>query len=345
MEKRNGRKLSLKELHFARKDIIRLYRSGLKRSAIVEICGLSLHSVSKAINLYKQNGMKALEPSKPGVRSGDRNRLTRDQEVEIQQMIRDKRPEQLKLDFALWNRTAVCLLVREKYGIELPIRTMGDYLKRWGFTPQKPIKRAYEQSSTAVQEWLDTTYPVIAKKAKEENADIHWGDETALKNTEVYGRSYSPRGKTPIAYVHGGSRKQVSMISSITNHGKVRWMIIEGAFNSDRFIEFLKCLIKDTDKKVYLILDNLGVHHSKPVKAWVEENKSRIELFFLPSYSPELNPDEKLNADMKHAIASAKCARTTDKLKSKAENHMAMLDKSPQRVRSFFQASDTRYAA
>ena len=151
MEKRNGRKLSLEELHFARKEIIRFYRSGMKRSEIVQISGLSLHAVSIAINLFKSGGQKSLSPSKPGPRKGDRCRLTSSQATEIQKIIRDKRPEQLKMDFALWDRNAVSLLVKNTFGVDLPTRTIGDYLKRWGFTPQKPIRRAYEQNPVAVE--------------------------------------------------------------------------------------------------------------------------------------------------------------------------------------------------
>jgi len=345
MEKQNGRKLSLDELYYARKQIIRYYRSGKKRAEIVATIGLSLHAVSKAINLYKQGGLEALIPAKPGLRSGAGRVLSKEQEQMVQKLIRDKLPEQIKMDFALWTRGAVCLLIKEKFNLDLPIRTVGDYLSRWGFTPQKPIRRAYEQNQVAVQRWLDQEYPLIAATAKAEKAEIHWGDETGLSTSDVRGRSYAPKGKTPVLYIHGGTRKQVSMVSTVTNQGKVRWMIIDGAFNSDRFIEFLKYLVKDADKKIHLILDNLGVHHSKPVKEWVEEHKKQIELHFLPSYSPELNPDEKLNADLKWAVGSTKCVRTPEQLKVKAENHMNFLDKKQERVQSFFRAEDTQYAA
>ncbi len=131
---------------------------------------------------------------------------------------------------------------------------------------------------------------------------IRWGDETALVNTDVRGRSYSPKGKTPVAMAIGGTRQKLSMIASVTNQGKGRWMIIEGAFNHEKLIEFLASLITDAGRKVFLILDNLGVHHCKPVKAWLAQRRQQIEVFYLPSYSPELNPEERLNADLKHVI-------------------------------------------
>ena len=239
----------------------------------------------------------------------------------------------------------MALLVEQEFGILLPVRTMGEYLKRWGFTPQRPITRAYEQRPEAVKAWLDEQYPQIAQRAKDEDAEIHWGDETAVVNTDVRGRGYQPKAQTPVAYAMGGTRHKLSMNSTVTNQGKARWMIIDEAFNSDKLIEFLEALIKDLPKKVFLILDNLRVHHSKPVKAWLAEHQAQIEVFYLPSYSPELNPDERLNADLKYALGSRVQFRTKDKLKAATKAHMDMLDKNPERVRSYFQDPRVRYAA
>ena len=135
------------------------------------------------------------------------------------------------------------------------------------------------------------------------------------------------------------------MIATVTNQGKTRWMIIDDAFNSEKLIEFLDALIKDAGKKVFLILDNLRVHHSKPVKAWVAERKEKIELFYLPSYSPELNPEERLNADLKYAIGSKVPARTKAKQRTVATEHMEQLEQSPERIKSFFQDPRVKYAA
>lgn len=220
------------------------------------------------------------------------------------------------MDFALWNRAAVMQLIERTYGITLSVRGVGNYLSRWGFTPQKPIKKTYEQRPEAVQAWLDEHYPEIERRAKAEGAESHWGDETALVNTDVRGRSYAPAGQTPVTYTVGRTRQKLSMIATVTNQGKTRWMIIDEAFNSDKLIEFLGVLIKDGGRKVFLILDNLRVHHRKLGKAWVAERQDKIELFYLPSYSPELNPEKRLNADLKQAICSKVPARTKAKLKS-----------------------------
>ena len=218
----------------------------------------------------------------------------------------------------------------------MSVRGVGNYLKRWGFTPQKPIKKAYEQRPKAVQAWLDEQYPEIEKRVKSEEAEIHWGDETAVVNTDVRGRGYAPVGKTPVTFAVGGTRQKLSIVATVTNQGKRRCMIIDESFDSDKLIEFLQALIQDAGKKVFLILDNLRVHHSKPVKAWVDEHKDKIELFYLPSYSPELNPEERLNADLKSALYTKVPVRTKPKLKAATTEHMQSLERSPERVQKFF---------
>lgn len=344
MEKDDGRKLSAQELKERRNQVIRAYQRGLNKKQISRDIGLSYPAVRNIISRFELAGSKSLMPGKKGCKKGDNRALTKEQEAQLRRIICEKRPEQLKMEFALWNRGAVMQLIKQEYGIQLSIRAVGNYLKRWGFTPQKPIKRAYEQRPEAVKKWLDDEYPAIEKRAKAEQAEIHWGDETAVVNTDVRGRSFAPKGKTPVTYTVGGTRHKLSMISTVTNQGKARWMIIEEAFNADKLIEFLEALIKDTDKKVFLILDNLRVHHSKPVKKWLEENKENIEVFYLPSYSPELNPDERLNADLKHEISSKVPVRTKVKLKEAASKYMKKLEQNPERVRSYFRDPRVAYA-
>jgi len=212
--------------------------------------------------------------------------LSKEQEKRIQKAIVDKEPDQLKLPFALWTRIAVQQLIKELFGINMPIRTVGEYLKRWGYTPQKPLRRAYEQNAKAVKKWLDEQYPAIVKKAKAEKAEIHWGDETGLCNDSQHGRSYVPRGQTPAIRLPA-KRERINLIFSITNQGKVRFMLYRNTMNAQTLIKFLKRLIKDVDQEVFLILDDLRVHHSKLVKEWLKDHEDQIELLFLPSYSPE----------------------------------------------------------
>jgi len=343
MEKEDARRLPPEAQHERRRQVIRAWKRGSNKAQIAEDLGLSYSGVDKIIRRYQAEGR--ITPQPRGRRQGVGRRLTQEQEARIRKLICDKRPEQMKLDFALWNRIAVSQLIEQEFGLTLPVRTVGEYLKRWGFTPQKPIRRAYEQRPEAVQAWLDTEYPAIAQRARQENGEIHWGDETAVVNTDVRGRGYAPKGQTPVAYTAGGQRHKLSMISTVTNQGKMRWMIIDEAFNADRFIEFLQALIKDAGRKVFLIVDNLRVHHAKPVKAWLAQRAEQIEVFYLPSYSPELNPDERLNADLKYAIGSKVAARTKTKLKTVTSEHMGMLEQNPDRVKAYFQDPRVLYAA
>jgi len=345
MDKEDARFQTLDRLHERRKQVVRLHRQGLGVMRIVSLSGLSYPTVRATIERYDEGGAAAVKPARRGKRAGQGRSLSVAQEASIQRTICDKRPEQLKMEFALWSRAAVMQLIERECGITLSVRGVGTYLSRWGFTPQKPIKKAYEQRPEAVQAWLTEQYPEIEQRAKAEGAEIHWGDETALVNTDVRGRSYAPAGKTPVAYAVGGTRQKLSMIATVTNQGKTRWMIIDDAFNTDRLIEFLDALIRDAGRKVFLILDNLRVHHAKLVKAWVAERADKIELFYLPSYSPELNPEERLNADLKYAIGSKVPARTKARLKAAATEHMHKLEQSPERIRSYFQDPRVKYAA
>eukprot|EP01037_Dinobryon_pediforme_P019828 gene19828-20316_t len=344
MEKEDARKLENAALYEKRKQVIRLYQRGQKRSDIARLVVLSHTAVSKIVKLFEMGGLAALKLKRRGRSHGQVRRLTEEQETLIQRLIVDNRPEQIKMDFALWSRTAVSQLIERECGVALPVRTIGEYLKRWGFTPQKPIKKAYEQRSEAVKKWLDEDYPEIAKRAHAEGAEVHWGDETALVNTDVRGRGFAPKGKTPVVYAPG-TRQRLSMIATVTNKGQARWQIIDGNYNADRLIDFLSSLIKDVGRKVFLILDNLRVHRSKPVKAWLAENKEKIECFYLPSYSPELNPEERLNADIKQVMRKKVPVRSKDKLRATVTEHMQFLEQHPERVASFFGDPFVKYAA
>jgi transposase len=345
MEREDARKLSPEAQQERRRQVVRAYKRGVNRRQISRDIGLSYSSVCMIVDRYKKDGLRGIESGQRGRPTGSCRTLNKEQEERVQRLIQEKRPEQLKMQFALWTRAAVMILIERECNIRIPVRSVGEYLKRWGFTPQKPIRRAYEQNPAAINKWLSETYQTIAKRAKTEGAEIHWGDETAVINTDVRGRSYAPKGDTPVAYVVGGTRQKLSMISTVTNHGKTSWMIIDGNFNHERLIEFLKALIKQTGRKVFLVLDNLGVHHCKPVKTWLSEHIEQIEVFYLPSYSPELNPDERLNGDLKHAIATRVPCRSKDKLLQAATNHMTAIEKNPERIKSFFKDPKIAYAA
>jgi len=327
-----------------REQAIRLIKSGRRKGEVADIIGVRAGTISAWWKDYQASGHQGLLSKKKGVKSEDKKLLSNAQELAIQKMIVDKLPEQLKLDFALWTRKAVKELVEQQYGIVLAITTMGDYLRKWGFTPQKPKKKAYEQCSQKVQKWLEEEYPAIKAQAKQEDAIIYWSDETGIKNQCNHGRSYSPKGKTPVKEFMS-KKFSVNMISAITNQGKVQFLLYSDSMNADKFIEFMQQLIKSSSQKIYLIVDNLRVHHCKIVKEWVAENKEKIALYFIPSYSPELNPDEYLNCDLKQGMSAKKSPKNVESLQSNVQNHMAMLQEKPERVKKYFEHKAINYAA
>jgi transposase len=344
MENMDFRKLSGNERYIIRRRAIILIKSGKKKKEVALIFGVRANTVTDWVKSYKTSGLNGLKDTVRGVKSEDKKLLSKKQEKEIQNLILDTMPDQLKLPYSLWTRKAVKELVEREFGVVMAINTMGDYLRSWGYSPQKPKKKAYEQNSKSVEKWLKEEYPAIKEKAKQEEAEIHWGDETGARNNSQHGRSYAPKGRTPVKKSMA-KRFSVNMISTVTNQGKVEFMIYSGSMNADRLIEFMTQLIKRKPKKTYLILDNLKVHHSKLVKKWVEENKSKIEVFHLPSYSPEKNPDEYLNCDLKYGLSINPAPRNEEQLKTNVKNHMIMLQKNEERVKKYFKHKDIKYAA
>lgn len=340
----DARKLNQQTQYELRKQVVRLREKGLDNQAISEIVGLCQSHVSTICKKYERGGLDAIKPGQRGRRHGAQRELTAEQEVGIQKLLVDKTPDQLKLSFALWTRDAVRLAIKQLYGRDLPLRTITDYLKRWGFTPQKPTKRAYEQNPKLVEQWHQTVYPEIQSRAKQEQAEIHWGDETGIQNDAYNAKGFAPKGKTPVVRLNA-TKSRVNMISSITNRGKVRFMLYRDTMTAKVLITFMSRLIKDSDCKVFLILDNLRVHHSKVVKVWLEENKEQIAVFYLPSYSPELNPDEYLNGDLKQCIRSGLPARSEKALTKKTRSFMRKLQNRPKHVQNYFRHPKIAYAA
>jgi transposase len=344
METIDMRSLSRAARHERRVQVIRLRKAGRTYDEIAAQTGLSRTGVFDICKRHEAAGAKALHDAPSGRKSGDGRLLESAQEAMVRKLITDKTPDQLKMPYALWTRAAVAQLIEQRFGIRLPIRTMGLYLARWGFTPQKPMKKAYEQSPAAVKKWLDEDYPVIAARAKAEGAEIQWGDESGLRSDDVRGRGFAPKGQTPVIRVNN-KRHGLSVISTVTNKGQMRWRIFDGALNTDILIDFLRRLIKGASKKLFLILDNLRVHHAKPVKAWLAEHADAIEVFYLPSYSPELNPDEMANADIKQAVTTLAPARSKLQLVKATARHLRSVQRQPERIRKYFEHDPVRYAA
>ncbi len=311
----DARKLSPEQQELLRQKAIRLREKGKTFRQIGQLLDVHPDTVGRWYQRYEVGGTEAIAVQKRGPKNKPR-RLTEQQEQLVIKAIRDQMPDQHKLDFALWTRRAIAQLIKQFWGIDIPVRPMGDYLKRWGFTPQKPLKKAWEQNPSRVDAWLKEEYPQIKARAKAGNAQIFWGDETGMKNHTQHGWCYAPKGQTPVQPLPA-KRVSLNMISAITNQGTVRFMLYESTMTAKVLKKFLRALIESTPGQVFLILDNLRVHHAKVVKRWLERKtvKRYLEVFFLPAYSPELNPDEYLHCDLKGMVHSGAAARSVSDLK------------------------------
>jgi transposase len=344
MEKRDARTLKIAAQQELRNQVVRMRKKGMKNPEVATLVGLSSTTTSGIWSKYKKGGMKAITIQKRGRRVGEKKHLSQEQEAKLIKRLIDTTPKQLKFKFVLWTREAVQQLIKHDYDIKMPISTVGKYLQRWEFTSQVPIKRAYERNDAKVIAWLEEDYPKIQKQAQEEDAEIQWADETACVSLPSIIKGYAPKGKTPVME-HTAKRFKINMISSITNRGKLRFMVYEQNMDADLFVTFLERLIESSEKKIFLILDNLRVHHSKIVKAWAEEHQSQIELFYLPAYSPDLNPDEYLNNDFKRNVNKEHIPVNKKELAANTENFMSMLCDNPERVANYFKHEKIAYAA
>jgi transposase len=324
--------------------VIGLRQAGRTYDAIAAQVGLTRTGVFNICKRFAERGAAGLKSGPRGPEPGTGRLLEAAQEAEARDLICRCTPDELDLPFALWSRAAMSELIWRRFGVRLAVRTVGKYLARWGFTAQKPIRRAYEQDPAAVRRWLRREYPAIVARARRARGVIFWGDETGLRSDDVRGRSYAPRGRTPLVRVCH-KRAGLSLISAVTNRGELRWMIVDGAVNAPTLIRFLGRLVRDARRKVFLILDRLKAHRARLTRDWLAEHRSEIEVHYLPPYSPELNPDEGVNADLKQAVPRKAPARSKPQLKRAAISHMRSLAKRPGRIRSIFQHPQFRYAA
>lgn len=345
MEKIDARKLTAEGREVLRRMVIRLRKqSGMPVKELTGVAGVHFRTVEDWLARARREGEGSLGEKARGRPVGACRKLKLADEIWLREQIIGQTPMQLKLPFALWTRPAIKALIQEKFGVEMQDRLVGKYLKRWGFTPQRPIKRALEQDPAKVDAWLKQTYPNLLVRAKAQGAAILWGDETGVKEDANWVRGYAPRGQTPVLKTPARWQK-LSMISAISARGEIAFRIVEGAINTERFIEFLEALIQDAANKIFLVVDNLRVHHAIKVKEWLCGKEAQIELVFLPPYAPESNPDEYLNRDFKTALRTGPVSRNTDELLEKAMSFMKRIASLPGHVMAYFRHPAAAYAA
>jgi transposase len=340
----DARSLSAAAQEALRKRAVQAYLAGgMTQAQIATTFRVHRSALTKWLAAYRTAGERALDARPKGPATGTRTLLTAKQGAQIRRLVIDKCPEQLKLPFFLWTREAVQELILRKCGVALSINTVGNYLRAWGFTVQKPVRRAYEQNAAVVQRWLAEDYPALVKRAKAEKAVIYWGDEMGLRSDDQVGRSYGLRGQTPV--IPGtGQRFGCNLISAITNLGHLSFQVFEGSFNVKVFLGFLTRLVKQTKRKVFLIVDGHPVHRAKLVQAWREAHQEKIEIIYLPGYSPELNPDEMLNQDVKASALRQRRPKNVRQLKADVRSYLFSTQKRPDVVRNYFEQRHVQYA-
>ena len=322
---------------------VKAVEGGMTQEDAAKVFGVTRQAVGRWVKAWRAGGEAALAERKRGPK-GDRGKLSGWQAAAVCNLVRDRHPEQLKLPFALWTSQAVRDLIRRRFNVALSARSVRRYLAQWGFTPQKPCRVAYEKDEAQAKKWVEEDYPAIQRRAKAEKAEIYWGDEMGLRSDHQTGRSYAPKGQTP-AVPGTGRRFGTNVMSALTNRGRLAFMVFKSRFTTQVFLRFLRRLTQEAGRKVFLIVDSHPVHRSRAVARWVAERMDKIELFFLPGYSPELNPDEMLNNDVKNNAVARQRPHSQSQLMWTVRNYLARRRRNPEMVKRYFHAKSVRYAA
>lgn len=344
MRSRDARRLPQAAQEELRRRAVALVGEGLSQGEVAGLLDVSRQSVSEWVRAFRLGGEPALAAGRRGRRPGEKTALLSWQQAQVAKAIREKNPDQLRLPGFLWTRALVCELIDRRFGIRVTEKTAGRYLRAWGFSPQKPARRALEQHPELVARWLEERYPEIEQRAHRDKALVLWLDEMGLRSDHTAGRSWSPVGQTPI--VPGtGQRFGANVISAISNKGQLQFSVFKQRFTTPVCIDFFGRLIRQAGgQKIILILDGHPVHRAKKVRAWAEAHAEEIELQFLPGYSPELNPTELLNQDVKTNAVGRRRPRSQDELIGDTRSYLRSTQRRPRLVARYFDGEHVSYA-
>lgn len=316
---------------------------GFSEEALADLLGVARETVSRWWSAYGQGGLDAIPHDRTGRPLGSGRTLSDKQAAQIQVVLNEQMPQQRGITSPLWTRRAVGDLIQQMFGIAMPVRTVGEYLKRWGYTPKKPQRHARYQDPEEIQEWLEKIYPAIEEFAAKENADILWCDETGVDSNDHIGSGYALVGETPTIEV-SSSPCRMNLISTISNKGDVRFMTYAQTMTATLFVTFLAKLITGVTRPIYLIVDRHPTHEAGIVEVWLQNHEKQIQLFYLPRRAPELNPVEYLNNDMKSGVNAEKLPEDKKELRSNIQRFMQSLAKLPEHVISYFSNPFIHYA-
>lgn len=341
MRKDDARKLDHKTLEELRIRAVREVQNGESPEVIAKAIGINRTTIYDWLAKYRAGGWGALK-SRPT--PGAKPKIDGKKMQWIFDTVTQKNPQQMKFEFALWTREMIQKLIQDKFKIKLSLKAVGRILSQLGLTCQKPLYSAIQKDESLVKAWLKKIYPGIKSRASKEKADIYFGDAAHIRSDHHSGKTWGIRGETPIVKTTG-ARFSFSLISAVSARGLMRFMVIEGGVNSAVFIRFLKRLIAGAKRKIFLIVDNGPSHVSKKTKTFVSSINDKLELFYLPPYSPDLNPDELVWNHLKTNTVGRSTVTNKSDFKKQVTRSMKSLQKDPEKVKSFFQKQSLKYAA
>jgi transposase len=339
--KRDGRKLDHATLEEFRLLALRRVREGEKPSAVVKSLGMNRTSIYRWLKTAsgRGKGERALA-ARPA--TGRPTKLTSTQRAQVFRWINGKDPRQYGLDFGLWTRQIAATLIEQKFGVSLGVTAVGRLLARLGLTPQKPLQRAYQRDPQAIERWQRETYPGIAAAARQSGADIYFWDESGFRADTVHGKTWAPKGKTPVIQ-RPGQRQSISAASAVNAKGGFWFATYQGALNAELFIELLKKLMKGRNKPVHLVVDGLPAHKKANVREYIASTQGKLSMHVLPGYAPDLNPDELVWSHVKRTGVARNPLRAGEKLELRIEKQLHDVQRNRRLVRSFFGTPSVAY--
>jgi transposase len=339
MMKQDGRALDHKTLEEIRIRAVQSVEAGESPEDVIRTLGFGRTVIYNWLAKYREGGIDALRAK---AISGRPSKMTGKQLQWVYKTVTSKNPLQLRFEFALWTRAMIREMIRERFGVRLSEVSVGRMLRKLGLSPQKPLRRAYERAPELVKTWRKKQFPEIRRLAKQERATLYFSDEAGIRSDFHAGTTWARKGQTPIVPATG-QRFGMSLISAISPRGDFRFMTVEGRMNAEKFIEFLKRLLHNAPRPVFLIVDRHPSHRAKKVLAFVRSTKGRLRLFFLPPYAPELNPDEHVWNHLKNHGVGKQAIRSRDQFRKIVLGHMRSLQRLPDLIRSFFRDPHLRY--